>query len=59
MSPRPAILTQAEVARAIRAARREGAAEIEVRPDGGIIVRLQPSTEIVTGPIEPTKDIVL
>jgi len=59
MSRRPALITQSEVARAIRAARREGAAEIEVRPDGGIIVRLKPSTEIASGPLEADKEIIL
>ena len=39
MSRRPAILTQADVARVIRAAKQTGAAEVEVRVDA-IIVRL-------------------
>lgn len=40
MSRRPAKFTQADVARAIRAAKQEGAAAIEVKPDGSIIVQL-------------------
>jgi hypothetical protein len=41
MSRRPAILTQADVARAIRAAKQAGAEAVEVRPDGTIIVLLK------------------
>jgi hypothetical protein len=41
MSRRAAIIiTQADVARAIRAAKQAGAASVEVRPDGVIIVRV-------------------
>lgn len=40
MSRRAAIITQADVARAIRAAKQAGAATVEVRPDGTIIVRV-------------------
>jgi hypothetical protein len=40
MSRRAAIITQADVARAIRAAKQAGAAAVEVRPDGTIIVRV-------------------
>jgi hypothetical protein len=40
VSRRPAKFTQADVARAIRAAKQEGAAAIEVKPDGSIIVQL-------------------
>ena len=35
-----ATLTQADVARVIRAARQAGASEVEVRPDGTMLVRL-------------------
>lgn len=38
MSRRAAILTQADVARAIRAAKQAGAAIVEVRPDGTITI---------------------
>lgn len=46
MSRRPAVITQADVARAIRAAKQAGAAEVEVRVAGGatILIRLSPST---------------
>jgi hypothetical protein len=40
MSRRAAIISQADVARAIRAAKQAGAATVEVRPDGTIIVRV-------------------
>lgn len=55
-----ASLTQADVARVIRAAKQEGAAEVEVHSkDGGkIVVRLSPSTapEIA---VEPKREVVL
>lgn len=35
-----ATLTQADVARVIRAARQAGAREVEVRPDGTMLVRM-------------------
>ena len=36
----PATITQADVARTIRAAKQAGAAEVEIRPDGTMIVHL-------------------
>ena len=36
----PATITQADVARTVRAAKQAGAAEVEVRPDGTRIIRL-------------------
>jgi hypothetical protein len=48
MSRRPATITQADVARAIRAAKQEGAAEVEVRVVGdraSILIRIAPSTK--------------
>jgi hypothetical protein len=46
MSRRPATITQADVARAIRAAKQAGAAEVEVRIGGqsSIVIRLNSST---------------
>jgi hypothetical protein len=41
MPRRPAIISQADVARAIRAARSAGADAIEVRPDGTIKIMLK------------------
>jgi hypothetical protein len=41
----PASITQADIARAIRAAKKSGAAEVEVRiGDATIVVRIAPST---------------
>lgn len=42
MTRTPAKLTQADVARTIRAARQAGATAVEVRPDGSIWVVLRP-----------------
>lgn len=41
-----ATITQADIARAIRAAKQAGAAELEVRSAGGatILIRISPST---------------
>lgn len=47
MPRRPAILTQADVRRVIRAAKQEGAGNVTVKPDGSILISLSPST---TGP---------
>jgi hypothetical protein len=46
MSRRPAAFTQADVARAIRAAKQAGAAEVEVRIGGEttVVIRLKSST---------------
>jgi len=46
MSSRPAKFTQAEIARVIRAAKKEGAKQVEVRAgDSSVIVRLDSITE--------------
>jgi hypothetical protein len=60
MSRRPADFTQADVARALRAAKQAGAAEVEVRvgKETKIIVRLAPSTG-QDAALEPEGDIVL
>jgi len=50
MSRRPALVTQAAVARTIRAAKQAGASTVEVRPDGTIIVY------IAAPPIAPDLD---
>ena len=60
MSRRPAIITQADVARAVRAAIQAGADHVEVRPDGTILVRLSPGApSIQPTAIEPEREIVL
>jgi hypothetical protein len=41
MPRRPAAITQADVARAIRAAKQAGAESVEVRTDGTIVVLLK------------------
>jgi hypothetical protein len=60
LSRRPAAVTQADVARAIRAAKQTGAAEVEIRIGGqaSILIRLNSSTG-EESPLEPTKEIVL
>jgi hypothetical protein len=48
MPRRPANITQADVARVIRAAKQEGAEEVEVRMNGGssIVIRIsQPNAD--------------
>ena len=40
MSRRPARFTQADVTRAIRAAKQAGAGDVIVAPDGSIVIRL-------------------
>jgi DNA-binding XRE family transcriptional regulator len=46
MSRRPATLTQADVARVIRAAKQTGAKEVEVRVgESSIVIRLELSTQ--------------
>ena len=59
MPRRPATLIQADIARAIRAAKQAGAAEVEVRVgNASIVIRVAPSTRQETT-LEPTKEIVL
>lgn len=60
MPRRPAEITQADVARAIRAAKQAGAAEVEVRVGGKAVIRIRlaPST-VPDEPLEETGDIVL
>jgi hypothetical protein len=45
MSRTPARFTQADVARAIRAAQQTGAGGVEVKPDGTISISLSTATE--------------
>jgi len=60
MSRRPAAITQADVARAIRAAKQAGAAEVEVRvgQQAVILVRIAASTSTVL-PLADEEEIVL
>ena len=58
MPRRSATITQADIARAIRAAKQTGATEIEVRigDQSSIIIRLSTGDE---KPLEPAEEIVL
>ncbi len=59
MPRRPASVTQADIARAIRAAKKEGAAEVEVRVgEATMVVRIPPSTN-ADKPLEQDNEIVL
>ena len=60
MSRRPASILQADIARAIRAAKQAGAAEVEYRVgnDAKIVVRIAPSTA-PNEAVEPERVIVL
>jgi hypothetical protein len=59
MPRRGAAITQADIARAIRAAKQAGAAEVEIRVGGAtILVRITPSTA-AERPLEPGPEIVL
>jgi hypothetical protein len=59
MPRRPAQITQADVARVIRAAKQAGAIEVVVKVgDQSLIVRLTPSTGVEV-PLAPAEEIVL
>ena len=59
MPRRPAQITQADIARVIRAAKQAGAIEVVVKVgDQSLIVRLTPSTG-VQAPLAPAEEIVL
>jgi hypothetical protein len=61
MARRPANVTQADIARALRAARQAGAAEVEVRvgEQARIIIRLLSSTGTEAPSLEQSAEIVL
>lgn len=52
MSRTPAKVTQADVARAIRAAMQTGAGGVEVRPDGSIFIHLSPQSTAAAPPAQ-------
>jgi hypothetical protein len=58
MSRTPARITQADVARAIRAAKQAGAASVRILLDGTIQIDLNPS-ENSEKTLEPQREIVL
>lgn len=43
MSRTPARVTQADLARAIRAAKQAGAGDVVLQPDGTIVIKLSPA----------------
>lgn len=56
----PAHITQADVARTIRAAKQAGAAEVELRiGDSVMVIRMAPSTALQPTALEPEGEIVL
>jgi hypothetical protein len=60
MPRRPATVTQADVARTIRAAQKAGAERVEIRPDGTISVLLKDCpTPLAPDPEPAEQDIVL
>jgi len=60
VSRRPAELTQADIARAVRAAKQAGAAEVEVRAGNAtIVIRIASSTRSSEIPLEPIPKIIL
>jgi hypothetical protein len=58
MSRTSARITQADVARAIRAAKQAGAGAVELLPDGTIRIRLG-GGEKPAQPVEPDHEVVL
>ena len=59
MPRRPAQITQADIARVIRAAKQAGAIEVVIKVgDQSLIVRLTPSTGVEV-PLAPAEEIVL
>jgi hypothetical protein len=59
MSRRPATITQADIARIVRAAKQAGAAEVEVRVgEATVVVRLASSTGAETS-LEESRKVIL
>jgi hypothetical protein len=56
MSRSPARFTQADVARAIRAAKQAGAGSVEIKADGTICVKLSPESTTSSAPRAPSDD---
>ena len=59
MPRRPAVVTQADLARAIRAAKQAGAGGVEIKPDGTIKVILSPPSTPDDFQVEDQREIVL
>jgi hypothetical protein len=54
MPRRPTAVTQADIARALRAAKQAGAAEVEVRIGDAVI-----AVKLSTGELEPKREVIL
>jgi hypothetical protein len=61
MSRTPARVTQADVARAIRAAKQAGAGTVRILPDGTIAIDVQPANAVEPqeNAIAPEREIIL
>ena len=61
MPRRPALITQADVARAIRAAKQAGAGAVEIRPDGTIVIAVGASSSPrkEDGGVDQEREIIL
>jgi hypothetical protein len=55
----PARISQADVARAVRAAKQAGAGAVEVKPDGTILIRFDAPPPLVPEQQPLERDIVL
>lgn len=55
----PAKVTQADIARALRAVRQTGGGLVEICPDGKIVIRPDEAVEIKIAPLATQKEIVL
>jgi len=59
MPRRGALITQADVARAIRAAKQAGADKVEIRPDGTIVVVITRAGEETEVAVDLRPEIIL
>lgn len=62
MAPRPALLTKAEIARAIKVAKEQNCAAVEILRDGTVRIFLQPpppESPAHAAPLAPDVEIVL
>lgn len=61
MSRRPSLITQATVAKAIRAAKAAGAGTVEILSDGTIRIGLSPlsTDDTYSVPVAPKREVVL
>ena len=59
MSRTAARFTQADIARAIRAAKQAGAGSVKLVPDGTIDISLIPTTDKTDTRLEPEQEVIL